>query len=131
MKYYSEKLNKLFDTEKELLDAEANSSRLGFWKLHLSNAIDELARKNEDLEKAIDDCVKEVGEDLCDKLLDEIFEDRATIKEDTQKVEQKKHDKKITQEQINNLLKEDGKNPLITTWNGFFSLINKIFGEDE
>lgn len=135
MKYYSEKLNKLFDTEKELLDAEASDTRLGYWRLSLSNVIDELARKNDDLERVVDDCVKEIGETLCDKLLDEIFENRATIKDNVEKQQtsaKKEEEHKLTQERINELLKEDGiADPINVTWNGLIRLINRVFGEDE
>lgn len=135
MKYYSEKLNKLFDTEKELLDAEASNTRLGYWKLSLSNAIDELARKNDDLERVIDDCVKEIGETLCDQLLDEIFENKATIKDNVEKLQnsaKKEEVHKLTQERINELLEEDNiADPINVTWNGLISLLNKVFGEDE
>ena len=69
MKYYSEKLNKLFDTEKELIDAENLPKRLGYWKITLTHYIEELSKADQKLDEELAYCIKEIGEESCDKIL--------------------------------------------------------------
>ena len=145
MKYYSEKLNKLFDTQEELEAEENKGKSLDYWELCLSNAISELSKADDKLGEEIEKCVKEIGEKECDKLLDKIFAEKAVVKDegvckDKKSIDEinkawKGQNNKTAQElnsKLNSLLKEENKpQSLNVCWNGIFSLLDEIFKEDE
>ena len=142
MKYYSEKLNKLFDTEKELIDAENLPKRLGYWKITLTHYIEELSKADQKLDEELAYCIKEIGEESCDKILDEIFADKAVLKDSTILENKKKpvvSNKKEQEERLSKLVTErDDINKLNADWKsaksdwaGIINLLNDIFGKDE
>lgn len=128
MKYYSEKLNRLFDTEQELKEAERQSN-LGYWELELTNAIVELSKKNDALEKVIKECSSKIGEEQCDKLLDKIFQEKAIVKDEMVKPKEQK--KSVKHDDLKKFVKED---VVPTTfgelYDGFMELLSKILNED-
>ena len=74
MKYFSEHLNKLFDTEKELKEAEAakiaadeeakaKKEALSKARKERATAIDELLKKRKELDKEIQKALKEFTKD--------------------------------------------------------------------
>ncbi len=81
MKFYSEELQKLFDTEKELKDAEkAFKDR----QLVKETTKKELSQKIEDADKAVDDAYKnyEKAREYAAKLMDESNKEIIKIMED-------------------------------------------------
>ena len=80
MKYYSEKLNKMFDTEDELCAAENEiEEKRKNWDMKLSIAIGELGEANRELERVVDKCIRDIGEKECDNLLNKIYNDVSEI----------------------------------------------------
>jgi aspartyl/asparaginyl-tRNA synthetase len=129
MKYYSEKLNRLFDTEQELKEAERQSN-LEYWKLELTNAISELAEKNNALEKVIKECSNKIGEEQCDKLLDKIFEERAVVKDEVVKPKAQRISVKYDDEK--KFVKDDVSSTTFgELYDGFMELLSKILNEDD
>ena len=131
MKYYSEILKKMFDTEKELVEAEKKSSRIGYWKLCLSNAISELARADKKLEEETNRCVEEIGEEQCGEILDEIFEDSAVIKDSPALQIEKKKNLVSNKEDLKKVKDSWNNEDFKVDWEGFSKLIDQIFKDHE